>query len=230
MRPIRLLSSVAVLLLATSCIPYSTGTTAATVPAGSSTPGVAVYFVPGGIEELTVDSTGGSLVGIDMEARFGLDDHSDVGIRLPGVFGVVVDYKRRVTGLDDPDAPGVALLVGGGVVNGGDHALGMVGAVASGRRNDRLTPYGGFKVMHVLPLTDDAVSDDPSVGVFAGLRIGTERLGVSPEVAVFYDRSALGLRSNDVIVVPSFTIHGNQLLEALFGRPSYPAPRPPRYP
>jgi hypothetical protein len=82
--------------------------------------------------------------------------------------------------------------------------------------------------MHVLPLTEEAVRDDPTVGVFAGFRIGTERLGVSPEIAVFHDRSALGLRDNDVIVVPSFTIHGTALLDALFGRPPFPTgpPRP----
>lgn len=84
--------------------------------------------------------------------------------------------------------------------------------------------------MQVFALTEDAVDDDPTVGVFGGLRIGTERLGVSPEVAVFYDRSALELRDHDIIVVPSLTVHGNQLLEALFGRRAPPAPRPPRGP
>lgn len=227
MRPIRPLLAACALLLAGACIPYSTGTTAATVPPGSVWPSTVVYFVPGGAETLTVDSAGGSLIGIDIEARMGIDGHSDLGIRAPGAVGVVLDYKRRVTGLDDPDAPAVALLAGGGVVNAGEHALFSAGVVASGRLNDRATPYGGFKAMHVLPLTEEAVRDDPTVGVFAGVRIGSERLGVSPEIAVFYDRSALGLRDNDVIVVPSFTIHGSQLLQALFGRPGYrPPPRP----
>lgn len=229
MRPILPLA-LSLLLLASGCIPYSTGTTATTVPRGTAVPSMAVYFVPGGLESLTVDSAGGSLIGIDMDVRMGIDEHSDLGIRLPGVVGVVLDYKRRVTGLDDPDGPGMALLVGGGVVNAGDHALGMVGLVASGRQSERFTPYGGFKAMHVLPMTEEAVRDDPTVGVFAGLRIGTERLGVSPEVAVFYDRSALGLRSNDVIIVPSFTIHGDQLMDALFGRDRVPPAVPPRRP
>jgi hypothetical protein len=216
-----------ILLLAGGCIPYATGTTAATVPPGVVEPSTVVYFVPGGIEALTADSTGGSLIGIDIEARFGIDEHSDLGVRAPGAVGVVLDYKRRLTGLDDPEAPGVAVMIGGGVVNAGDHAIGMAALVASGRENDRLTPYGGFKAMHVLPLVEEAVRDDPTVGLFAGLRIGSKRLGVSPEVAVLYDRSALGLRSNNVIVVPSFTIHGSQLLDAIFGRPPFP-PAPPR--
>lgn len=224
MHPIRLLVPGA-LLLAGACIPYATGTTAATVPPGSVTPSTAVYFVPGGIETLTADSTGGSIIAVDVEARMGLDAHSDVGVRMPGVVGIVLDYKRRVTGLDDPDAAALALIVGGGVVNGGEHALGMAGVVYSGRQSDRFTPYGGAKAMHVLPLTDEAVRDDPTLGVFAGVRIGSERLGVSPELAVFYDRSALGLRDEDVIVVPSLTIHGSSLLDALLG--DRPVRRPP---
>lgn len=217
------------LLLAGGCIPYATGTTAATVAPGTVAPAVSVYFVPGGIETLNGDSAGNSsLIGVDAEARMGIDDRSDLGIRAPGAAGVVLDYKRRLTALDDPDAPGLALLLGAGVVNIGEHALVSAGFVASGRRNDRLTPYGGFKAMKVYPLTESAVHDEPTVGVFGGLRIGSERLGVSPELAVFYDRSALGLRTNDVIVVPSFTFHGDQLIDALFGRRPYRAP--PRRP
>lgn len=217
-----------VLLLA-GCIPYATGTTAATVAPGTVVPSVAVYFVPGGIETLNGDSTGnGSLIGVDAEARMGIDGRSDLGIRTPGAAGVVLDYKRRMTGLDDPDAPGLALLLAAGVVNLGEHALLSAGFVASGRRNDRLTPYGGLKAMKVYPLTEGAVHDEPTIGVFGGVRIGSERLGVSPELAVFYDRSALGLRTGDFIVVPSFTFHGDQLIDALFGRRPYRAP--PRRP
>lgn len=227
---IRLLAA-PVLLLAGGCIPYATGTTAATVPRGTVVPAMAVYFVPGGIETLTVDSAGGSLIGFDAEARMGIDDRSDLGIRAPGAVGVVLDYKRRMTALEDPDAPGLALLLGAGVVNTGEHALLSAGFVASGRRNDRVTPYGGLKAMKVWPLTEGAVHDDPTVGVFGGLRIGTERLGVSPELAVFYDRSALGLRTSNVIVVPSFTFHGDELIDALLGRRPYRAPpRGPGWP
>ncbi|HEX6041895.1 hypothetical protein, partial [Longimicrobium sp.] len=89
-----------VLVLAGACIPYATGTTAATVPQGTVIPAMAVYFVPGGIETLNGDSLGNSsLIGFDFEARMGIDDRSDLGIRAPGAAGVVLDYKRRVTGL-----------------------------------------------------------------------------------------------------------------------------------
>ncbi len=223
------LAAFAALLLAGGCIPYSTGTTAATLPPGQAEPATALYFVPGGMESLMADSSGGSLMGVDIEARMGLDDRSELGIRLPGAVGAVLDYKRRMTGLEDRTGPGLALLTGAGVVNGGQHAIATGGFVASGRM-DRATPYGGFKVMQVFPLTEEAVRDDPTIGFFAGLRIGTEALGVSPEVAVFHDRSALGLRDNDVIVVPSLTVHGSALLETLLGRRPPPYPRPPRGP
>ena len=212
-------------LLASGCIPYATGTTAATVPRGTVVPAVAVYFVPGGIETLNGDSAGNaSLIGIDAEARMGIDARSDLGIRAPGAAGVVLDYKRRLTALDDPDAPGMAVLLGGGVVNLGEHALLSAAFVASGRRSDRWTPYGGFKAMKVWPLVEGAVHDEPTLGVFGGFRIGSERLGVSPELGVFYDRSALGLRTSDVIIVPSFTFHGDQLIDALLGRRPSRAP------
>jgi hypothetical protein len=92
------------------------------------------------------------------------------------------------------------------------------------------TPYGGIKAMHVFPLVDEAVRDDPTVGVFAGVRIGTEAVAISPEIAVFYDRSALGLRDRNWIIVPSFTLHGDELMRRIFGRPPPDPRRPPGYP
>jgi hypothetical protein len=61
------------------------------------------------------------------------------------------------------------------------------------------------------------VHDDPTLGGFIGLRIGDDSLGVSPELGVFYDRSALGLRERNVIYVPALTVHG-EALARLFRR------------
>ena len=47
---------------------------------------------------------------------------------------------------------------------------------------------------------------------------------MSVEVGVFYDRSALGVRSSDVIVVPAIVLHGEKLLNAL-GRATGGRPR-----
>ena len=212
------------LLLSGACIPYATGTTAAPTPRGEVVPSLSVYFIPGGAENL-VDSAGGSLIGIDAEVRTGLTAESDLGVRVPGASGLVVTWKRRLRPLPDPAAPSTAVMLGAGVVNAGDHAHLEASLLWSGRQAEELTPYAGVKVMQVIPMHPQAVSDAPTVGAFAGLRIGRETLGISPEIAVFHDRSALGLRDRAWIVVPSFTFHGDRLLNALRGRD--PGRRPP---
>lgn len=232
MRILRHLSALAALLAAGGCIPYATGATARTTPPGEMAPSVSAYFIPGGLERWTTDSVGGSYFGIDSEVRVGLDERSDLGIRAAGWVGLVVNYKHRIDGRPGADGPALSYMAGAGVVNAGEHAYVEAALLASGRpTGDRagVTPYGGVKAMHVIPLIPEAVSDDPTVGVFAGLRVGTEAFAISPEIAVFHDRSALGLRDRDWIIVPSFTFHGDELMRRIFGaRPG--SPRPPGYP
>jgi hypothetical protein len=40
-------------------------------------------------------------------------------------------------------------------------------------------------------------------------------MGVSPEIGIYYDRSALQIRDRRVILVPSMTIHGDRLWRLL---------------
>lgn len=232
MRILRLFPALAALLAAAACIPYATGTTALTTPRGQMQPSASVYFIPGGLERLTVDSTSGSYFGIDSEMRVGLDDRSDLGIRTPGWTGLVINYKHRIDGRPEETGPALSYMVGAGIVNVGEHAHVEASLLASGRPagdGATITPYGGVKAMHVFPLIPEAVSDNPTVGVFAGVRIGTAAFSITPELAVFHDRSALGLRDRDWIIVPSFTFHGDELMRRLFGaRP--PPGRPPVYP
>ena len=56
-------------------------------------------------------------------------------------------------------------------------------------------------------MSTTAVKDPPTIGSFGGLEAGGRNRGVFPELDVFYDRSALGLRSNDSVVVPSIALH-----------------------
>ncbi|HEU0013805.1 MAG TPA: hypothetical protein VFQ45_08980 [Longimicrobium sp.] len=232
---IRTLLVAPALLLSGACIPYTTGTTATPVAEGTLVPNSAIYFVPGGMENFNGDSAGASIIGMDVEIRYGIDARSDIGVRFPGFSGVVLNYKRRVDG-GPAEGPAVALLLGTGVVNAGEHFELEASLLASGRPNEDITPYGGLKTIVVIPAIAEAVRDEPSVGVFAGLRLGTERLGMSPEVAVFYDPSALGLRDGNWIVVPSVTFHGRELFDLLLGRgtpmrtPRPPGPRVPPYP
>lgn len=232
MRIFRLIPALAALLCAGACIPYATGTTALPTPPGEMVSSASVYFIPGGLERLTEDSVSGSYFGMDSEFRLGLDDRSDLGIRTAGFVGLVLNYKHRIDGRPGTDRPALAYMVGGGVVNAGEHAYMEASLLASGRPPGNAagaTPYGGIKAMHVIPLVDYAVSDDPTVGVFAGIRIGTDAFAISPELAVFHDRSALGLRDRDWIVVPSFTFHGDELIRRIFGGGRDTRP-PPRYP
>lgn len=230
MRILRHFPALAALLMAGACIPYATGTTALTTPPGEMEPSASFYFIPGGLERWTeTDSTGGSYFGIDSEFRIGLDERSDLGIRAAGWVGLVVNYKHRIDGWPGSDGPALSYMVGTGVVNAGEHAYLEASLLGSGRRPEGVagvTPYGGLKVMQVIPLTREAVSDDPTAGLFAGLRIGTSAFAISPEIAVFYDRSALELRDRNWIVVPSFTFHGDELVQRLFGGGR--APLPPR--
>jgi hypothetical protein len=155
-------------------------------------------------------------MGIDTEIRFGLNEQSDVGVRVPGLSGVVVDYKRRIVGADDSRFA-MAVMGGTGFVNYGQHWLFEATVVASGVEGATVTPYGGLRAMQTLPLSESAVSDTPTVGGFIGIRIGDRELGISPEVGVYYDEPALDISNDDpVLFIPSVTIHGRGLLSDLF--------------
>ena len=193
----------------TSCIAYSVGTTARPVPKGEFQPNLAAYFVPGGIDSPGNDAAEDSLAyaSADFEGRWGLSDRSDLALRAPAGSGVIVTWKRMLNAVNDPDATAVSTVLGGGIVNFGNHAYVEAGLIASGREDD-LVPYGGLRAMHVVPISSGAVSDTPTAGVFGGIRfrVGTN-FSLSPEVGVYYDPSALGLRERNVIVIPSVTFH-----------------------
>jgi hypothetical protein len=198
------------------CLPYTVGTTARTVAPEETTRTFSHYFIPNAVEVLD-DTVVGPLFGVDYEVRFGIDERSDVGIRLASSSGVVANYKRRLDRFDRPEEAGVALLTGAGIVNWGTHAHLEATLLASGRDSDRATVYGGLRVMQVVPISRGAVHDSPTAGGFLGVRIGSAERGFSPELGVFYDRSALDIRRGTVIFVPAVSLHGD-ILRALRGR------------
>ena len=206
---LRALVAAALPLLGASCIPYAVGTTAQPVPRGEMDRSNVTYFVPAGIER-RADSASASYLGLDSEVRFGLGDGMDVGLRFPGLAGAVVNVKRRLGPSGDAARAATAVMGGVGLVNGGSHALLEATVIRSGRERETATPYGGARAMHVVPLDDTAVSDSPTLGLFGGVRLGAGRRGFSPELGIYYDRSALGLRSSRVIVVPSVTLHARR--------------------
>jgi hypothetical protein len=175
------------------------------------------YFIPDGIELFDTTAT---FTGIDFEIRRGLNDGvSDVGLRIPMLSGLVGTYKRRLNSVSVPgEGPAVAVLVGAGIVNLGQHVHGEIGFIASAAEQGTVVPYGGLRAMQVLPLSESAVSDSPTAGGFLGARFGRRDFGVSVEIGVYYDESALELRSRNVIVVPSITLHGDELMRLLTSR------------
>lgn len=198
------LTATLALLPLTACLPYTVGSSAQTLPANESSHSTSFYFVPNAFKE-PEDSVGVPLSGADYEWRHGLDARSDVAFRLlPG--GVTTSYKRRISPDTSHAGAARAFALGVGIVNGGEHFLMEGTLMASGREDATVTPYGGVRAMQVIPMSAGAVSDRPTIGVFGGAQIGNQWFSVRPELGVFYDHSALGVRQSDVIVVPAITL------------------------
>lgn len=196
--------SPAILLTLSACLPYTVGSTARTVAPHETTRSTSWYYIPSAVK-MPGDSLAVPLYGSNFEYRHGLDLRSDVGLRLlPG--GVAVDYKRRL----DADVTGtrtaLSYIAGGGIVNGGEHFMMLGTLVASGREDASVVPYGGLRAIHVLPISQGAVTDKPTIGMFGGVQLGDAQFTIRPELGVFYDRSALGLRRGDLIFVPAVTL------------------------
>ena len=210
----------AILLLSGACIPYSVATTAQPVPKGETVmAGVLTVMPPIDID----DTTRQSPVGLDAEARFGIDSVSDLGVRIVSLSGLVFNYKRLLNG---PRATTLfAIMPGFGFVNLFDHAHVELTLLASGRMPPappRATPglslegmsfhpYAGLRLMHVIPLHSSAAEDQPTRGGFVGLRFGHASSGVGVEVGVYHDHPALGLRERSLVVVPSIVFHGDMI-------------------
>lgn len=201
-----------------ACIPYSVGSTARTVPAGKHTRSSTAFVIPNGFEAKG-DTAAATMPGLDTELRYGIDDRSDFGVRIPSWSGVVVNYKRRLDAKPVAAAAdtgtAVSLLAGGGFVNWGQHAEGELSLLVSAREDRSIVPYGGLRVIQVVPLSRDVPSDRPTAGGFLGLRLGNGETGITPELGIYYDHSALGIRRSDLIIVPSITFRGD-LLSSLF--------------
>ena len=203
----------ALTLLATGCLPYSVASTADPTPRGETQPTAIWFAIPNGVNAFG-DSSETSLFGGDAEVRFGLDDYSDLGMRLTSASGIVATYKRRLDAPSGTDQAAVAIMGGMGFVNMGSHVHFELTVLGSARQR-MVTPYGGLRAMQVAPLNRSAVHDEPSLGGFFGLRIGRQDMAFSPEVAVYYDRSALGIRDRNIIVVPSIAAHGEELIRLI---------------
>ena len=190
------------------CIPLTVGSTAQPVPVGTTVHSMSMYVVPNSVDD-SVDKRSFPRYGVDPEVRFGLDDRSDIGVRAPSFSGIVANYKRRLNGVSQAPGAATAIMIGGGLVNWGDHLHLEATLITSAEDNDRFTPYGGLRAMQVIPINKGAVHDSPTLGGFFGVRIGSLKAGISPELGVFYDHSALRIRKGNILFVPAITIHGD---------------------
>ena len=151
-------------LTANGCIPYAVGTTAEPAPVGTVVPSTVAQVAvgqpkinadPGDPDERTTSFS------FDSEARFGLDERSDAGVRLAGSSGIVATYKRQLT----PSGPrriATAVMVGGGLLGLGSHAHFEATFVGSWPYSPPMTPYGGLRVPHALATGADVPTPKPA--------------------------------------------------------------------
>ncbi|MBZ0089979.1 MAG: hypothetical protein K8H90_06345, partial [Thermoanaerobaculia bacterium] len=196
----------------TGCVPYAVGNTAATVPAERVEPSALVQIASSRRDLQRGDREGGAVLAVANEARLGLDQYSDIGVRLSGLGSVSATYKRRISGLPGQDA-GAAILVGAGIV-GTSHFHSEATLIVSMEERNQIAPYGGIRIQDLAPFTDGALNTPVAIGVFAGGRFGWPDLGISPELGVFYSPSPVS-GGRTTVIVPSVTIRGQRLIKAL---------------
>lgn len=200
-------------LAGTGCVPYAVGGTPRTVTERTVEPSATLQVASARRDIDRDESANRPTFALTNEARLGLDERSDIGLRLTGL-GLSATYKRRLSGVLGTDQ-GLALLVGGGVV-GLSHVHYEATLVGSGLvpGGDRVVPYYGARVQGLVPFTEDAESSDPAVGGFVGARVGWPDLALAPELGVFYSPSPVR-RDSPWILVPSVTVRGDRLVKAL---------------
>ncbi|HYW31238.1 MAG TPA: hypothetical protein VE869_06985, partial [Gemmatimonas sp.] len=134
-----LLATMLTTLVASACTPYTVHTSARPMAKGESRRTSMLFVVPGGaqFDSDSESNSGGTesaaIPGFDIEQRWGLDERSDVGLRITTISGAIVSYKRRLDGPSDKDGAATALMLGGGFVNMGQHAHVEATLITSGR-------------------------------------------------------------------------------------------------
>ncbi len=201
-----------------ACVPYAVGSTAQPTPLAERQTYVMASVITNGGEQFGDTGRGpqSSYLALDGETRFGISPVSDIGLRIPSGSGLIVNYKRLHNGFAHPDSSGFATMWGGGFINGGWHAHLESTLIWSGARRGAAIPYWGARFMQAIPLNSSAASDDPTVGVFLGLSLGNLDFAIAPELAIYYDRSVLGLRDSPWMFIPTISLR-DLPLPPLFG-------------
>lgn len=196
-------------VLLAGCISYTVGQGAETTPQGERSFGSTVNLVPGTLRDGT-SSAPTRRPSVDTDFRFGLDDRSDVSFRIATYSGFMLTYKRQLTRADTSSATEnrtrTALMLGGGLVNFGEHAGFEATLITSAKWTAAGQLYGAVRAIQTVPLNAQAKQDDPVLGLAIGHLFGDRNASIGPEVGVYYDRSVLGLNTNRILVIPSLVI------------------------
>jgi len=209
---VRLLPALLLALALSACaVPYNVGQTARTTPARTVQPDATFQYASHDRLREPGDDDGPTFM-MSNGVRLGLDDDSEVGLRLVGP-GAVVTYGRRLTGTPGSDA-GTTLIAGGGILLGeGGHVHLEGSVVTSAEPLGEWAPYGGARAQLLGPFGSNNETVG-AVGVFGGVRLGEPDLAIFPELGVFYSPTG-GFGETDWIVAPSVTVRGDGLLRAL---------------
>ena len=211
----RLLAAALALAGLAGCVPYAVGSTPATVAPRAVEPSATLQIASSRRDLDRDDGPKGAALMLSNEARLGLDDRSDVGLRLLGLNSLTATYKRRLAGVPGEDR-GVSVVVGAGVIVPNYFHLEATAIASPGplEAAPQITPYAALRLQDLTPFADDALGSSPALGLVVGGRFGWPDLALSPEVGVFYSPSPV-FGGDDVIIVPSVTIRGDRLRKAL---------------
>jgi hypothetical protein len=196
-------------LLLTGCISYTVGQGAETTPPTEQATSSSINWVPGtlGDKENTRRTSRPS---VDTDVRFGLDEKTDLGFRIATYTGFVVTWKRQLTRADTSETPEnrprTSIMLGGGILNAGEHAGFEATLITSSRWSTAGQWYGAVRAIQVAPITATARRDDPVVGFTIGHLFGDRNSSTGPEIGVYYDRSVLGLNTNRILVIPGWVV------------------------
>jgi hypothetical protein len=205
---VRLLTT-PLLALLTGCISYTVGQGAETAPVGERVSSTSINVVPGTLD----DSTPSRRPSVDNEVRYGIDDRTDVGFRIATWSGFMATWKRQLTRADtsarQENRARTSIMLGGGILNMGEHAGVEATLISSGAWTKTGQLYGAIRATQVLPITRTAREDDPVIGASVGYLFGDRSYSIGPELGVFYDRSVLGLNSSRILVIPSIIVRAS---------------------
>ncbi len=203
------LAIASLLWLLTGCISYTVGQGAETTPPTERASSSSINWVPGTLgDEPGAKRT--SRPSVDSDVRFGIDERTDVGFRIATYTGFMVTWKRQLTRVDSSAAPEnrarTAIMLGGGILNAGEHAGVEATLITSSPWSTVGQWYGALRAIQVAPLTPTAREDDPVVGLTIGHLFGDRKSSMGPELGVYYDRSVLGLNTSRVLFIPSLVV------------------------